>query len=361
MPRPTWPAESPTIWVKKTALPVMKVPSPTANSTDCSDSRRASGVGGRKRSEPRSRAPARPIRSRGTSVRRVDLRGYDDRGRGRALGLGDGVRRRAAGGRDVGLDRHAEAGRAVPRARCSRRWRRPPAGSVGEGRWLLALPASYVAGAQVVCRSVVGRCAAGAARGPPVLAAAVEAGRPAYASPGADPAAPDARRPRTTSPRCARCARCCSAAARSTRRCARGRADGGVTRGRDVRLGGDGRRLRLRRGRARRRRARDRARRAAADLGADAVRRVRRRPGADRAGAGRRLVPDRGRRADRRGRAAAGAGPARRHGGHRRGERAGAGGGPAAARAPGGPGGRGARRPRRGVGHRGWWRSWSAT
>jgi o-succinylbenzoate---CoA ligase len=52
----------------------------------------------------------------------------------------------------------------------------------GEGRWLLALPASYVAGAQVVCRSV----AAGA---PPVLledhpsfAAAVEAGRPAYAS-----------------------------------------------------------------------------------------------------------------------------------------------------------------------------------
>jgi O-succinylbenzoic acid--CoA ligase len=52
----------------------------------------------------------------------------------------------------------------------------------GEGRWLLALPASYVAGAQVVCRSV-------AAGEPPVLredhpsfAVAVEAGRPAYAS-----------------------------------------------------------------------------------------------------------------------------------------------------------------------------------
>ncbi len=52
----------------------------------------------------------------------------------------------------------------------------------GEGRWLLALPASYVAGAQVVCRSV-------AAGEPPVvledhasLSAAVEAGRPAYAS-----------------------------------------------------------------------------------------------------------------------------------------------------------------------------------
>jgi O-succinylbenzoic acid--CoA ligase len=52
----------------------------------------------------------------------------------------------------------------------------------GEGRWLLALPASYVAGAQVVCRSVL-------AGEPPVLledhgslAAAIEAGRPAYAS-----------------------------------------------------------------------------------------------------------------------------------------------------------------------------------
>jgi O-succinylbenzoic acid--CoA ligase len=52
----------------------------------------------------------------------------------------------------------------------------------GEGRWLLALPASYVAGAQVVCRSVV-------AGEQPVLlddhsslAAAVEADRPAYVS-----------------------------------------------------------------------------------------------------------------------------------------------------------------------------------
>jgi O-succinylbenzoic acid--CoA ligase len=52
----------------------------------------------------------------------------------------------------------------------------------GEGRWLLALPPSYVAGAQVVCRSVV-------AGEPPVLlddhdglAAAVDATRPAYVS-----------------------------------------------------------------------------------------------------------------------------------------------------------------------------------
>src|SRR3954452_19176856 len=52
----------------------------------------------------------------------------------------------------------------------------------GEGRWLLALPASYVAGAQVVCRSVV------AGERPVLLedhtsfADAVDAGRPAYAS-----------------------------------------------------------------------------------------------------------------------------------------------------------------------------------
>jgi len=52
----------------------------------------------------------------------------------------------------------------------------------GEGRWLLALPAAYVAGAQVVCRSVV-------AGQPPVLleehesfAAAVGADAPAYTS-----------------------------------------------------------------------------------------------------------------------------------------------------------------------------------
>src|SRR4051812_31229251 len=52
----------------------------------------------------------------------------------------------------------------------------------GEGRWLLALPASYVAGAQVVCRSAV-------AGEPPVLlerheslAAAGAGGVPDYAS-----------------------------------------------------------------------------------------------------------------------------------------------------------------------------------
>lgn len=52
----------------------------------------------------------------------------------------------------------------------------------GEGRWLLTLPAAYVAGVQVICRSVHGG-------EPPVLAEhygsfadAVDAGRPAYTS-----------------------------------------------------------------------------------------------------------------------------------------------------------------------------------
>ena len=49
-PSPTRAAESPTIWVKKTALPVRKTPSPKADSTDCVDSRRTSGVGPASRS-----------------------------------------------------------------------------------------------------------------------------------------------------------------------------------------------------------------------------------------------------------------------------------------------------------------------
>ena len=36
-PSPTWAADSPTIWVKKTADPVMNVPSPRANSSDWTD------------------------------------------------------------------------------------------------------------------------------------------------------------------------------------------------------------------------------------------------------------------------------------------------------------------------------------
>ena len=52
----------------------------------------------------------------------------------------------------------------------------------GEGRWLLALPAAYVAGAQVVCRSVLAGAPPVLLEDHPSLAAAVEAGRPAYLS-----------------------------------------------------------------------------------------------------------------------------------------------------------------------------------
>jgi len=52
----------------------------------------------------------------------------------------------------------------------------------GEGRWLLALPAAYVAGAQVVCRSVLAGEPPVLLEEHPSLAAAVETGRPAYAS-----------------------------------------------------------------------------------------------------------------------------------------------------------------------------------
>ena len=52
----------------------------------------------------------------------------------------------------------------------------------GEGRWLLALPASYVAGAQVVCRSVTAGEPPVLLEAFPTLTAAVEAGHPAYAA-----------------------------------------------------------------------------------------------------------------------------------------------------------------------------------
>ena len=45
-PRPTWVAFKPTSWVKNTALPVLKVPSPSANKADWVASLRESGVGG---------------------------------------------------------------------------------------------------------------------------------------------------------------------------------------------------------------------------------------------------------------------------------------------------------------------------
>ncbi|GAA1954742.1 hypothetical protein GCM10009798_12430 [Nocardioides panacihumi] len=55
MPRPACAADMPTTWVRKTALPVLKVPSPSANTIDCTARRRESGVGGiRRAKKPRA-------------------------------------------------------------------------------------------------------------------------------------------------------------------------------------------------------------------------------------------------------------------------------------------------------------------
>ncbi len=248
----------------------------------------------------------------------------------------------------VVLSRRAVLASARPRS----------AGSAEPGRWLLALPASYVAGLQVVVRSLVAGHDAGAARG-------ARLGR---------------RRPRdaATSSRWCRpsCTGCSTTHADVAALAAfhtvllgggpidpalRQRAEAAgvrvvATYGSAETAGGcvydgyalDGVALALDRdGRIRIARA-------------DALRRLRRRPGADRRGAGRRLVPDLRRRPARRGRPAAGARPARRRGGQRRRQRARAGGRRPAARAPGV-----ATRPRCSAyptrsGATGWSRSWSA-
>ena len=228
------------------------------------------------------------------------------------------------------------------------------------GRAVAAGAAGVVRRGAAGGRPVAGRGSpADAARGARVGGRGGRGPRPRLRVPGADPAAPDARGPGRD-----------RGAAHVPHRPARRRAD----RRRAARAGGGSGGRRSWRRTARRRppaaasttaspwtgSAWRSTPRAAADRRADAVRRVRRRPGAHRAGAGRRLVPDLGRGPHRRGRPAAGARPARRHGGDRRGERAGAGGGRAAARAP-----RGDRRSRCSAcptpsGATGWWRSSSA-
>ena len=215
------------------------------------------------------------------------------------------------------------SGWCCPARRCWPRSRPPSAGSAAPGRWLLALPASYVAGLQVVVPVAGRRARAGPARRARLGRGGDGDRRPRLRLAGADPAAPAARRRR----RDGRAADVPHRPARRRpdrrRRCASARPRTRGARRGDVRLGGDRRRLRLRR------RTRWTASALAVDAdgririaGPDALRRVRRRPGADRRGAGRRLVPDLRRRPARRGRPAPGARPARRHGRHRRGQRA---------------------------------------
>src|SRR5262249_29640049 len=73
-PRPTCAARRPTTWVKNTALPVMKVPSAAANISDCSASRRDSGVGGiRRATTPCTGEGTTEMPPRGDTVRHMDF------------------------------------------------------------------------------------------------------------------------------------------------------------------------------------------------------------------------------------------------------------------------------------------------
>ena len=287
-PRPTWAALRPTIWVKKTALPVRNVPSPIAKSTDWTDSFRASGVGGSIRESreaiPCILSPAVAFVAWFCSVRVAGPTRWST-----SCVVARRARRRAAVRRDVRLDREAKRvvlSRRAVLASVAATERRLGA----SGRWVLTLPPSYVAGVQVIVRSLVA--------GHEPMAEWPDDERLVRLA-RADPAAPDARRPadlaalqrahtvllgrRSDRPALAR-------AGRGGRRPRRG----------DLRLGRDGRRLCLRRDAARRRGRRDRRRRADPDRRAHALRRLRGRPRADRADPGGRLVPHRRRRPDRR-------------------------------------------------------------
>ena len=286
-------------------------------------------------------------------MRRVDFAARRPRSSAALGGVAARRRRRAAGGRDVGLDAAGRSGWCCPARRC---WPRCAATDAPAGR-RRAVAAGAAGG---VRRRGAGRLPlAGRRRTPPVLledhpsfVAAVGAGRPDVRLAGADPAAPDARATPTEVAALRSSAPCCSAAARSTPRCGPGPRSAGrapwwrrTARPRPRAAASttacalDGVGLAARR------------RRAAADRGTDAVRRLRRRPGADRRGAGRRLVPHRRRRpASTRTagcRCSAGIDDVVLSGGV---NVPAPGGRRAAARAPGGRAGRGARRARRGVG-----------
>ncbi len=147
-PRPTWDAESPTMWVKKTALPVRNAPWPTAKRIDWKDSLRAIGFAGSTRS---IQVRILGILPSIASVRRMlfDPTVDDVDAWLAAPGEPEPVVVETSGStgspKRVVLSRRAVL--ASVRATESR--------LEGAGPWVLALPMTYVAGLQVVCRSLV--------------------------------------------------------------------------------------------------------------------------------------------------------------------------------------------------------------
>ncbi len=268
-----------------------------------------------------------------------------------AARLGRRARPRAAGDRDLRLDRASPKRVVLSRdaMRASALATQERLG--GPGQWVLNLPPTYVAGVQVLYRSVV------AGTEPVHLDRRTSRLRgrrgPTYVSLVPTQLLPAARaRTRTRSRRWPRFdAVLIGGGPLAPAVRARGRGARDPDRA-DLRDERDLRRLRLRRAAARRRRGADRRRRRGAAARAGALRRLRGRARAHRRGPRGRLVPHRRPRAARRGRPAAGDRPRRRRDHQRRREGAGARRWPRddRDRRRRACGRRGARRARRGVG-----------
>ena len=146
-PRPTWAADSPTMWVKNTALPVRNAPSPVAKRIDWNDSRRARGLGGSIRSIQVGTDAIVPSM---TSVRRMLFSPTVDEL--------DAWLAQPAEPEPIVVETSGSTGQPK-RVVLSRRavlasGTATAARLGGAGPWVLALPMTYVAGLQVACRSL---------------------------------------------------------------------------------------------------------------------------------------------------------------------------------------------------------------
>ena len=162
----------PTTWVRKTALPVMNVPSPVENSSDCVASRRDIGVGGISRRRNPRRSPEKVVVTRHIPPQGTDTRlpNIDDgltssacptsrpagsrprwsRSSARWLAGPAGVRLVVETSGSTGAPKRVALSREAVLAAVAASARRLGA----TGPWVLALPPTYIAGVQVVVRSL---------------------------------------------------------------------------------------------------------------------------------------------------------------------------------------------------------------